>query len=40
MIDVISGPDTGGKLQILSAEEENRMGEGEGKCVLIRPFHL
>ncbi len=40
MTDIISGLDTRGKLQILSAEEENRMVEGEDKCVLIRPCHL
>ena len=34
MIGVISKPNTRGKLQILSAEEENRMGEEEGKYVL------
>ena len=40
MIVVISRSSTWGKLRILSADKENRMGEGEGKCVLIRPFHL
>jgi len=40
MIVIISKPNTRGKLRIFSAEEENRMGEGEEEYVLIRSCHL
>lgn len=34
MVGIISRPDTQEKLEILSAEEEDRMGAEEGKYVL------